>query len=89
MDWGADLVSCRYEQLGIRAAALREDMHTELERMLNDVIKFKIHVQTSLVKHEGFVAQEVEREIEEQQQWAGEGREEDGDEDVMMEDEED
>ncbi len=85
----ADFFSCRYEQLGIRAAALREDMHTELERILNDVIKFKIHVQTSLVKHEGFVAQEVEREIEEQQQWAGEGREEDGDEDVMMEDEED
>ncbi|KAK1811206.1 kinetochore-associated Ndc80 complex subunit ndc80 [Friedmanniomyces endolithicus] len=82
-------VNLEYEQLGIRAAALREDMHTELERMLNDVIKFKIHVQTSLVKHEGFVAQEVEREIEEQQQWAGEGREEDGDEDVMMEDEED
>ncbi|KAK0937251.1 kinetochore-associated Ndc80 complex subunit ndc80 [Friedmanniomyces endolithicus] len=86
---GADFLAFRYEQLGIRAAALREDMHTELERMLNDVIKFKIHVQTSLEKHEGFVAQEVEREIEEQQQWAAEGGDEDMDEDVDMEELED
>ncbi|KAK0300493.1 kinetochore-associated Ndc80 complex subunit ndc80 [Friedmanniomyces endolithicus] len=86
---GADFLAFRYEQLGIRAAALREDMHTELERMLNDVIKFKIHVQTSLEKHEGFVAQEVEREIEEQQQWAAEGGDEDVDEDVDMEELED
>ena len=34
--------------------------------MLNDVIKFKIHVQGSLEAYEEFVAQEVEREFEEQ-----------------------
>lgn len=36
--------------------------------MLNDVIKFKIHIQGSLEAYEEFVAQEVEREVEEQDQ---------------------
>lgn len=35
--------------------------------MLNDIIKFKVHVQTSLEGYEEFVAQEVERECEEQE----------------------
>ena len=56
---------CRYEQLTIRSAAIREELHTELERMLNDIIRFKIHVQGSLEGFEEFVAQEVEREMEE------------------------
>lgn len=54
-----------YEQLTLRAAALREELHTEVERMLNDVIKFKVHVQKSLEEYEGWVAEEVERECEE------------------------
>lgn len=57
----------RYEQLTLRASALREELHTELERMLNDVIKFKIHIQGSLEAYEEFVAQEVERECDEQE----------------------
>jgi kinetochore protein NDC80 len=57
----------RYEQLTLRSSALREELHTELERMLNDVIKFKIHIQGSLEAYEEFVAQEVERECEEQE----------------------
>ncbi len=57
----------RYEQLTLRSSALREELHTELERMLNDVIKFKIHVQGSLEAYEEFVAQEVEKECEEQE----------------------
>lgn len=57
----------RYEQLTLRSSSLREELHTELERMLNDVIKFKIHVQQSLEAYEEFVAQEVERECEEQE----------------------
>ena len=32
--------------------------------MLNDIIKFKIHVQKSLEDYEGFVVQEVEHELE-------------------------
>lgn len=35
--------------------------------MLNDVIKFKVHVQKSLEDYEQFVAEEVEKECEEQE----------------------
>ena len=54
-----------YEQLTIRAASLREELHTEIERMLNDVVKFKVHIQKSLEDYEQFVAEEVEKECEE------------------------
>ena len=53
----------RYEQLTVRANALREELHTEIERMLNDVIKFKVHVQKNLEDYEGFVVEEVEDEL--------------------------
>jgi len=53
-----------YEQLTLRAASLREELHTEIERILNDVIKFKVHVQRSLEDYETWVADEVERECE-------------------------
>ena len=65
-DRPANLFS-RYEQLTVRSNALREELHTELERMLNDIIKFKVHVQSSLEGYEEFVAQEVEAECEEQE----------------------
>jgi kinetochore protein NDC80 len=32
-------------------------------RMLNDVIKFKMHVQKNLEDYEGFVADELEKEL--------------------------
>lgn len=51
----------------LAVSSLREELHTELEKMLNDVIKFKVHVQTSLEGYEDFVAQEVDRECEEQE----------------------
>ena len=54
---------CRYEQLTLRANALREELHTEIERMLNDIIKFKVHIQKSLEDYEGFVIEEVEQEL--------------------------
>jgi len=56
-----------YEQLTLQAAAVREELHTEVERMLNDVIKFKVHIQKSLEDYEQFVAEEVEKECEEQE----------------------
>ncbi|KUI69497.1 putative kinetochore protein NDC80 [Cytospora mali] len=56
-------VNIEYEQLTIRANALREELHTEITRMLNDVIKFKMHVQKSLEDYEGFVTDELEREL--------------------------
>lgn len=43
---------------------MREELHTEIERVLNDVIKFKIHVQKSLEEYEAFVDEEVSREYE-------------------------
>ncbi|KAK4166467.1 putative kinetochore protein ndc80 [Cladorrhinum sp. PSN259] len=52
-----------YEQLTLRANALREELHTETMRMLNDVIKFKMHVQKNLEEFESFVADEVEKEL--------------------------
>jgi kinetochore protein NDC80 len=53
----------RYEQLTLRANALREELHTEIEKMLNDIIKFKVHIQKNLEDYEGFVSEEVEHEL--------------------------
>lgn len=57
------LTIIRYEQLTLRANALREELHTEIERMLNDIIKFKVHIQKNLEDYEGFVVDEVENEL--------------------------
>ncbi|KAI7234742.1 HEC/Ndc80p family protein-like protein [Hortaea werneckii] len=59
-------VGLEYEQLTLHSSALREELHTELERMLNEIIRFKIHIQSSLEGYEEFVADEVERECSEQ-----------------------
>ncbi len=48
----------------LRANSLREDLHTEIEKILNDVIKFKVHVQQNLENYEGFVDQEVKAELD-------------------------
>lgn len=53
----------RYEQLTLRANALREELHTEIEKTLNDIIKFKVHIQKNLEDYEGFVVDEVEHEL--------------------------
>lgn len=53
----------RHEQLILRRDALREELHTEVDRMLNDVIKFKIHIQKNLDDYEGFVTDELEKEL--------------------------
>lgn len=52
-----------YEQLTLRANSLREELHTNVESMLNDVIRFKVHVQKSLEDYESFVVDEVEQEL--------------------------
>ncbi|RMJ25750.1 hypothetical protein PHISP_03396 [Aspergillus sp. HF37] len=52
-----------YEQLTIRANALREELHTNVESMLNDVIRFKVHVQKGLEDYESFVVDEMEQEL--------------------------
>jgi kinetochore protein NDC80 len=57
------LTLARYEQLTLRANSLREELHTEIEKMLNDIIKFKVHIQKNLEDYEGFVVDEVEHEL--------------------------
>ena len=52
-----------YEQLVLQSNTLREELHTEIDRILHDVIKFKIHVQKSLDEYEGFIADELQVEI--------------------------
>ena len=49
----------------LRANSLREELHTEIEKILNDVIKFKVHIQQNLENYEGFVDQEVKAELDE------------------------
>lgn len=73
----------RYEQLTISAASLREELHTEVEKILNDVIKFKIHVQSRLEEYEVFVSDEVERETEALQRAEIESEEQEQEEDVV------
>jgi kinetochore protein NDC80 len=53
----------RYERLVLRSSALREELHRNVDRMLNDVVSFKISVQRKLDNYEGFVAGELEREL--------------------------
>lgn len=61
----------RYEQLTIRANSLREELHTEIMRMLNDIIKFKMHVQKSLEDYESFITDELEKELANGDEQAG------------------
>ncbi|GLA68383.1 kinetochore-associated Ndc80 complex subunit ndc80 [Aspergillus tubingensis] len=61
-----------YEQLTLRANALREELHTNVESMLNDVIRFKVHVQKGLEDYESFVVDEVEQELGGDMQYAEE-----------------
>jgi kinetochore protein NDC80 len=52
-----------YEQLVLRVNSLREELHTEIEKMLNDTIRFKVHIQKNLEEYEEFVSVEVEHEL--------------------------
>jgi kinetochore protein NDC80 len=53
----------RHEELKVKAQAVREELHTEIEKILNDVIHFKIHIQKKLEDYELFVEEEVSHEI--------------------------
>lgn len=81
-------VNIEYEQLQLRANALREELHTEIERMLDDIVRFKLHVQKSLEEYEQFIADEVERSCEEQDLLAAQDEEDDGEGVEKEEDEE-
>lgn len=49
-----------YDQLKHQASAVREHFHGEVERMLNEIVKFKIHVQKGLAKLDQFILTERE-----------------------------
>lgn len=53
-----------WEGMQEQAGQVREDLHTGVERMLEEVVRFKLHVQTSLEAWERGVMEEVELELE-------------------------
>ena len=49
----------RYDQLQHAADNLRQDLHGEIARSLDDVIKFKMHVQGGLAEFEKILEDEA------------------------------
>ena len=56
-------VGVAYEGLREEAGRVREQLHGQVERALEEVIKFKVHVQRGLEEFEGWVGDEVEAEL--------------------------
>lgn len=55
-----------YENLTLHIASLRTSLHAQIEQILQESVRFKMHVQRSLEDYEGFVVEEVEVELEEE-----------------------
>ncbi|KIW46787.1 uncharacterized protein PV06_02424 [Exophiala oligosperma] len=56
-------VGVAWESMREEAARVREELHSGIERCLEDVIRFKVHVQKGLEEFEGWVGEEVEVEL--------------------------
>jgi len=56
-------VGVAWESMREEAARVREELHGGVERMLEEVIRFKVHVQKGLEEFEGWVGEEVETEL--------------------------
>lgn len=56
-------VGVAWEAMREEAARVREELHSGIERCLEDVIRFKVHVQKGLEEFEGWVGDEVELEL--------------------------
>jgi len=52
-----------WESMREEASRVREELHSGIERCLEDVIRFKVHVQKGLEEFEGWVTEEVEVEL--------------------------
>ncbi|KIV79685.1 hypothetical protein PV11_07232 [Exophiala sideris] len=52
-----------WESMREEASRVREELHTGIEKCLEDVIRFKVHVQKGLEEFEGWVTEEVEQEL--------------------------
>jgi kinetochore protein NDC80 len=56
-------VAVAWESMRDEAARVREELHSGVERCLEDVIRFKVHIQKGLEEFEGWVGEEVEVEL--------------------------
>lgn len=56
-------VGVAWEGMREEAGRVREQLHGSVERALEDVIRFKVHVQKGLEEFEGWVMDEVEAEL--------------------------
>lgn len=56
-------VQVAWESMREEAARVREELHSGVERCLEDVIRFKVHIQKGLEEFEGWVGEEVEVEL--------------------------
>ncbi|EXJ82751.1 hypothetical protein A1O3_06566 [Capronia epimyces CBS 606.96] len=56
-------VQVAWESMREEAARVREELHSGVERCLEDVIRFKVHIQKGLEEFEGWVGEEVELEL--------------------------
>jgi kinetochore protein NDC80 len=57
-------VGLSWEAMQEEAGRIREELHSGIERILEEVVNFKVHVQKGLEEFEGWVTEEVEGELE-------------------------
>jgi kinetochore protein NDC80 len=72
-----------WEAMQDEAGQLRGRLHAEVEKLLEDIVGFKVHVQRGLVEFENVVGEEVEGELAEGEGLEEVGVERDGDGDVF------
>lgn len=51
-------VRIEYDQLKHAVGAQREKLHSEVEKIINDIVNFKVHIQKSLEDYEDLTARE-------------------------------
>ena len=59
LDQRLQSVTIEWDQLQHAVDALRQELHGEVERALNDIIKFKVHIQEGLGEFEKRLEEEV------------------------------
>ena len=60
-------VQLQWERMQGEAGSLRERLHRGVEAVLDEVVRFKVRVQRGLEEFEGWVGDEVEGELLEEQ----------------------
>ena len=56
-------VQLAWEGMKQEADRVREELHGGVERILEDIVRFKLHVKEGLEDFEGWVGKEVEEEL--------------------------